>query len=115
MKFKVPYFISNHAIDRFRQYVDDIPAADIIRLLQLRLQDPGEPVQWEIRGSMLTPIFRWFYQREGKTRICYIPVVPGEGEWPAVPTILGSNSPLHKDLSAGRAPKVFIRSNADEA
>lgn len=93
-EFSVPYFITNHAVEQFREYVESLSAAEIIVILQRRLQQPGQPVQWEIRDGMMVPIFMSIH--DGKAY--YIPVVTGRGKWPAVPTILGENSALHQAL-----------------
>lgn len=111
MRFVVPYFISPHAIKRFQAHVARIPAAQIINIIQLRLQAPGKPAQWEISNGKMTPLFRAEYgtNSAGRPRVFYIPVVTGDGRWPAVPTVITSNSPLHKRLSAGTAGEVYVK------
>lgn len=102
-----PFFISPHAVRRFQAHVANIPAPEVILAIQERIQNPGEPVQWQIINGTLAPVFQAKYPNGTKTRTYYIPVVPGEGEWPAVPTIISSNSPLHKKWCAGRLEPIY--------
>lgn len=88
MKFKQPYFVSPHAVERFRERVCDIPAAEIIKSVQAALQGPGLPVDAEVKHGKLSLIYR----AEFRGREYYIPVVSGEeGQWPQVPTVLCSH------------------------
>jgi len=86
MKFKQPYFISPHAVGRFQERICDISPAEVVETVQTALQDPGLPVDAEIRDGELSLIYRAkFHGRE-----YYIATTPpkAEGEWPQVPTIL---------------------------
>ena len=96
--FKHPYFITSHAVQRFREEVADIPPAKVIDVLQAALQDPGEPVEFERRNGQLCPIFCCEY--EGF--IYYVPVVKGAGDWPAVPTVHGYGSIIHERIKRGK-------------
>jgi len=89
MEFKQPFFISPHAVERFRERVCDIPAAEIIKSVQAALQGPGLPVDAEVKHGKLSLIYR----AEFRGREYYIPVVSGEeeGQWPQVPTVLCSH------------------------
>lgn len=89
MKFNQPFFVSPHAVERFRERVCDIPPAKVIETVQAALQDPGLPVDAEIREGKLTLIYRAEFQG----REYYIPIVPAEeeGQWPQVPTVLYSH------------------------
>lgn len=86
MEFKQPYFISPHAVKQFQKRVCDIPAAEVIEAVQAALQDPGLPVDAEVRDGELSLIYRAEY----RGREYYIITMPpkAEGEWPQVPTIL---------------------------
>ncbi len=91
MRFERPFFITPHAVKRFQERVADLPAADIIQLIQSILQDPGLPVDMEYRDSQMSPVFRGQYG----AKAFYIPVIKREGPWPSVPTIYGEESVIH--------------------
>jgi hypothetical protein len=98
MKFEKPFFVSSHAVEQFQARVANISAAKIINLVQSILQDPGLPVDVTYTDNQLSPIYRAVYA--GKN--FYIPVVKGQGEWPAVPTILGEESHIHWKFRRGK-------------
>lgn len=94
--FAQPYFVTPHAVQRFRERVADIPPARVIEVVQEMLQDPGLPVDAEIRDGKLALIYRARYA--GKT--VYLTVGRGDaaGEdkpWPAVITVMSEESVLH--------------------
>jgi len=103
---RFPFFVTPHAVKQFQRHVANVPAAQVFQEIQERLQNPGTPVQWQVAQGVLIPIFQAHHQGDTKTRTYYIPVVPGEGDWPAVPTIISSNSPLHKNWCAGRLEPI---------
>lgn len=106
-QYKYPFFISPHAVNRFRERVANIWPAEVIDFLQAFLQHPPRPVQLEYRDSMLIPIFRGYY--EG--RVFYCPVVKGEGTggWPCVPTVNGANSPIHWNICKNKEEYLYGR------
>ena len=59
MRFNQPYFVSPHAVERFRERVCDIPPAKVIETVQAALQDPGLPVDADfvILYSKPLPLF----------------------------------------------------------
>ena len=85
--FKQPFFISPHAVNRFRERVADLPAKTIIIIVQAALQDNHQPIIVQVFNHKPTPVFRARYQD-----IEYlIPVTPKSRHkdgWPEVPTIL---------------------------
>lgn len=94
--FAKPYFVTPHAVDRFRERVAVLPPARVIEIVQEMLQDPGLPVDAEIRDGKLALIYRARYA--GKT--VYLTVGRGDaaGEdkpWPAVITVMSEESVLH--------------------
>lgn len=105
--YDCPFFVSPHAVERFRHYVAELPAGEIIRIIQQNLQHPGNPIQWEIKSGTLAPIFQFSY---GDKKY-YVPVMPGDGEWPVVPTIIGQGSQLHWNILRGKIKKgeIFIK------
>lgn len=98
MKFDKPYFVTPHAVIRFRERVANLSAKDIILTVQAALQNPGEPVEFEYIKGQLAPIFACTYN--GFTY--YVPVVKGEKGWPAVPTIYGYGCILHEKIKKGK-------------
>lgn len=96
--FKQPYFVTAHAVQRFQEEVARIPAHKVIEIVNIALQSPGEPVEFERRGGQLCPIFRCDY----KGFIYYVPVAKGRGEWPAVPTVHGRGSIIHERIKRGK-------------
>ena len=106
--FAKPYFVTPHAVERFRERVADIPPARVIEVVQEMLQDPGLPVDAELRDGKLALIYRARYA--GKT--VYLMVGRGDaaGEdkpWPAVITVMSEESVIHnvlcrKDTKRGR-------------
>jgi len=97
-RFKHPYFITAHAVQRFQERVAQINSARVIEVVQEALQNPGPPIEMERRpDGQMVPIFRC--EHEGIPY--YVPVVKGEGEWPAVPTIHGPESMIHERIQNG--------------
>lgn len=93
--FARPYFVTPHAVKRFQQRIANIPAADIINLIQTWMQGNPDPVDWQEWRGELCPVYRFKYEKKH----VYIPIRSGEKEWPAVPTILGPESRLHKQVT----------------
>ena len=85
--FKQPFFISPHAINRFRERVADLSAKTIITIIQAALQDNQQQVEVQGYNRQLCPVFRAKY-----LGIEYlIPVMQNKskkGAWPFVPTVL---------------------------
>ncbi|MDQ7789580.1 MAG: hypothetical protein RDU41_05935 [Clostridia bacterium] len=85
--FKQPYFVTAHAVDRFRERVADLPRDDIINLIQASLQIKRPPL---------------FCHRKRDGRLCWVylckyagipyavPVAQNKHqEWPMVLSVLG--------------------------
>jgi len=98
MHFERPFFITPHAVKRFQERVADLPAADIIQLIQAILQDPGLPVDIDYRHGQMTPIFKGKYG----SKVFYVPIAKGKGPWPSVPTIYGEESIIHRKYIRGK-------------
>ena len=95
--FEQPYFVTPHAVDQFKDRIEDISATEVIEAVQALLNDdpPRVPDSRNPRDSDL-----FVGQHEGV--VYYVPVVePDEehGDWPVVPTILGEESVLHGELA----------------
>lgn len=106
-QFKHPFFVSPHAVIRFQERVANIPAGQVIIIIQSALQDHGLPIQVEYRDSQICPIFRARY----RDKTYYIPVAKGEGAWPAVPTIYGEESELHGKYLRGTLNHAYKAKN----
>ncbi len=85
MKFEKPCFVTNHAIEQFQKRFVDIPAAEIIDIVQQSYNKNQLPINAKIKDGKLSLLFQGEYQ--GKS-FCF-PMIEEEGkEWPIVPTIL---------------------------
>lgn len=83
--FKQPFFITPHAVNRFRERVADLPAAKIISLVQAALQDNRQVVGVQVYNKQRRPVFRAKYRDVEYL----IPIAKRKNqEWPYVPTIL---------------------------
>lgn len=105
--FKYPFFVSPHAVGRFRERVDSIPPAEVIDLIQAKMQDPGLPVTLEYRDSQLSPIFRFAYRNGRGLKSFYVPVAKGDEGWPVIPTIYSEESHIHWKLRRGKLDCLF--------
>ena len=109
--FEKPHFVAPHAVRRFRERVADIPAEEVIVAVQALLQEPGLPVDADLREGGLTLIYAG--RHAGKP--VYLPVVAGKGDWPCVPTVYGAESKLHGRLTRrGRAASAYWSAKEDE-
>lgn len=99
--FDDPYFVTQHAIDRFQRRVCDLPRNEVIMEVQRALQYPMRVVEedWDDECEVYFALYR-----HGRGQISpYYPVVgEGEGEWPAVMTIKGRGSVIHGKLCGNR-------------
>lgn len=87
MKFKQPYYISPHAVKRFRERVADLPTRTIRAIIQAQLQCCRELVAMQVYNRQRCPVCRGRFQ--GKEFL--IPVLRDKHKrdaWPVVPTIL---------------------------
>lgn len=85
MRFKHPVFVTPHAVVRFQERVADLPAAQVINLIQAALQDNRQVVGVQIFNKQRRPVFRARY----RDKEYFIPLARRrEGDWPYVPTIL---------------------------
>jgi len=87
MMFKQPFYVSPHAVERFRQRVANLPTRTIRTIIQTALQDNRQQVDVQVYNRRLCPVYRAKYQD-----IEYlIPVIYPEDKvnaWPVVPTVL---------------------------
>jgi DNA-binding CsgD family transcriptional regulator len=96
-----PYFVTPHAIVRFREHTGlDLADIEVIQVIQATLQEPGLPVSATVGRKGPRPELILTYWVEQAGRVLYLVTGPGEGEWPAVITVLNEGSDLHKKLSA---------------
>lgn len=92
IEFRQPYFVSPHAVSRFRERVAKLPEHDVILIVQAALQVKREPAWvFKMRDSRICRVYPAMYHGIRY----YIPTLyedrgrgPGEN-WPVVPTILG--------------------------
>jgi hypothetical protein len=87
MRFAQPYYVSPHAVQRFRQYVADLPDKTIRTIIQATMQDQKQRVTVQVYDHDPCPIYKAKYRG-----IEYlIPVQRDKKKtnaWPVVPTIL---------------------------
>ena len=87
MKFKQPFYVSPHAVKRFRERVADLPTKTIRIIIQAALQDNRQVVEVQNYNHRQCPVFRAKYLE----KVYLIPVIYEERKknaWPVVPTIL---------------------------
>jgi ribosomal protein L36 len=98
VSFDDPYFVTQHAIERFQDRVRKLPRSEVIMEVQHALQYPMRVVEedWESEYKVYFALYR---QPNFSQVTPYYPVV-GEGEekWPAVVTIKARGSVLHGKL-----------------
>lgn len=86
--FKQPFYVSPHAVSRFKERVADLPTLTIRTIIQAALQDNRQVVEVQRYNHQKCPIFKARYQSVDYL----IPVFKERrkrGEvWPVVPTIL---------------------------
>ncbi len=86
-RFKQPYYVSPHAVQRFRERVADLPTRVIRSLIMAALQNTRQIVQTQTFNKQLCPVFRAKYRNVDYL----IPVIQDNEKtdaWPTVPTIL---------------------------
>lgn len=95
--FPEPVFVTPHAIDRFQERIAPLDAEEVIDIVQFQLHafaqrvvEPHRPSDLTYRGKYLG---RWFYMRLEK----------GEGEWPAVVSIMDATGAAHGNLCKRKA------------
>lgn len=95
-KYDRPYFITRHAVERFREHICDLPRDQIINIIINALQTP-RPIEG-VHGIYYGGLIR--------DKPMYIPVeIPlkhRETNWPIVPTILGPESSIHRKIMTER-------------
>ena len=92
MKFKKPFFITPHAVERFQERIYDISAAEIINIIQSLLQKRSGLIEFDVKNRKIHELYRKNY----KEKPVYVPVVYDKSkEWPVVPTIMGEESIIH--------------------
>lgn len=86
MRFKKPFFVTPHAVRRFQERIADLPAAQVIRLIQAALQDNRQMAGVQVYNKERCPVFRARYRDVEYM----IPIAQqGKGrQWPYVPTVL---------------------------
>lgn len=100
MIFKQPFYVSPHAITKFRERVAILPTKVIRTIIQAALQDNNQQIVVQVFDHKPCPVFKAKY-----LDIEYlIPVIPKdkrkqENTWPVVPTILLPNMRTGKLIS----------------
>lgn len=87
MKFKQPFYVSIHAVNRFRERVADLPTKTIRTIILSQLQDNEQEVHIHIYNHKPCPI----YKAKFRDVVYFIPVIhekKKKDSWPVVPTIL---------------------------
>lgn len=95
-KFETPYFVTRHAVERFREHIAPLSRNEIIDIILEALQKPRA-----IEG-----IHSIYYGGQINGKPFYIPVeIPldyKDPNWPVVPTILGPESSIHRKIMTER-------------
>lgn len=89
MQFRQPYYVSPHAVQRFRERVADLPTKTIRTIIQATLQDPKQEVI--INGYNKGAPARFVYHARFQN-VEYLIIVQREMRkrkaWPVVKTVL---------------------------
>ena len=91
--FERPYFVTPHAVRRFQQRIADVSRADAIRAVQALLQEPGLPVDAQVRDGKLCVLYR--IERAGVLMHFGVTHDPAR-EWPTVTTVFGRHKRTFK-------------------
>lgn len=89
------YFVTPHAIGQFRTRVADIQPAMVIRVILSELSKRRRVIEEGKKGT----IYAGYYRRSP----FYAIIVQGEGQWPAIATVLGVSSKLHGQICKKKA------------
>jgi hypothetical protein len=95
--FKQPFYVSPHAVQRFRERVADLSTFTIRTIIQAALQDIYQPVIIHRFNKQECPVYRARYRNIEY----FIPVLREnikKDAWPAVPTILTSDMEIENKL-----------------
>ena len=97
-----PYFVTPHAVNRFKERVANIPPAKIIHTINTQMQNDALPIEAEWRHK-ISLIYRCHYYDK-----MYYPVVVSEDEkeWPAIITVMGEESAIHRKGISGWTKKT---------
>ena len=107
MHFRQPFFVSDHAVRRFRERIARLPTRTIRTIIQAALQDNRQRVMVQAWNKQPCPIYRAQYL----DKEYLIPVIrqdraekPAGDLWPVVPTILlpGMEVNIYKEKSGWR-------------
>ncbi|MFZ5687860.1 MAG: hypothetical protein ACOY9Y_06670 [Bacillota bacterium] len=85
--FGQPFYVSPHAVKRFRERVADLPTKTIRTIIMAALQDNRQQVAVQIYNRRPCPIYRAQY-RDVEYLIPVIHEEKKKDSWPVVPTIL---------------------------
>lgn len=103
-RFTEPYFVTPHAMDRFRRRVDgSLSDREIIRVVQSELQKRRLVLEPEISSDYR--VYACSYPTKHGDKAFYCCVGAGEsdkGDWPSVVTIKGEGSVIHGKLSGNQ-------------
>jgi hypothetical protein len=92
---ELSYFITPHAIRQFQQRVADIPARDVISTVLAELDKRKRIVEDDRDELIYTGLYDGYP--------FYAIIVNGEGDWPAIATIIGKASVVHAQLCKRKA------------
>lgn len=85
--FKQPFYVSPHAVKRFRERVANLPTLTIRTLVQAALQDSKQAVGVQCFNRQSCPVFRAKYLNV-EYLIPVLKEMKKADGWPVVPTIL---------------------------
>lgn len=96
--FRQPFYVSPHAVKRFRQRVATLPTRTIRTIIQAQLQGCRELITMQVYNRQRCPVYRGRYQ--GKEFL--IPVLHDRRKkdaWSVVPTILLPGMTIYDERS----------------
>lgn len=91
MRFERPFYVSPHAVDRFKERVADLPTKTVRTLIQAALQDPAQEavITGYNKGVPARFIYRARY-KDKEYRIVVQREMRKQRAWPVVKTVLAS-------------------------
>jgi len=101
--FERPYFVSPHAIKRFKERVSVLDEREIIEIIQALLQGVDTPVDAQLINN--DTALRYSYEVDYNGKTLYLGVIPsrnGDGEWPVVTTVMIDSGRLHDIITRER-------------
>ncbi|MCK9328183.1 MAG: hypothetical protein M0P69_21985 [Bacteroidales bacterium] len=102
MRFAQPFYVSPHAVQRFRERVADLPTRTIRVIIQAALQGCRQLVGYQIYDRKKCPVYKARYQ--GSEYMIPVRIEKRKvNAWEVVPTILSPGMRIYTERMAKHA------------